>query len=235
MRLFPDKPFNIVTDCDEILTDISPLWVQKIHDEENNYFKDFFRLVEGYDHTNETHRRAVLSRPVFHLNKWLLKKELQLTEAEAADIDARFMELYDNDEFYEECLPTNMCSGIYQMSQQKFVDKIFVVTRTTEGTMRGKKEFLETWMPSTKVEIVFVGPDEKKSDYIKQMGNVSMIAEDELKNIHDIVDNCKNLSEIDLFIPSTGYNQADDAFMKKLSENKFKPHYYEIFDMGVRR
>jgi hypothetical protein len=228
--MFPKKPVNIITDCDEILTNISPLWVKKIHDDKSGFFEKYFNRKETFDHNNPEDIKFVLSRNEFHLNKWMLKKDLKLTDEETKLLFEKFYALYDNDEFYEECVPTQMCEGIYKMSQQRFVNKIYVVTRTSEGTKEGKRRFIETFIPSDKVEIIFVGRNEKKSDYIKELDNVALIMEDELSNIHDIVDNCKHLSEVDLYIPYTGYNKPDADFFDKMNENKFKAIYYPVFE-----
>jgi phosphoglycolate phosphatase-like HAD superfamily hydrolase len=222
------QPINIVTDCDEVLTDISPLWVSKIH-EEREFFKKYFYLNELFDHMGVEDYKKVLSRPEFHINKWMRKKDLTLSENEEKELFDKFYSLYDNDDFYRECIPTKMAEGIYKLSLQRYVNKIYIVTRTSDGTRESKRKWLETHLSGSKFEIIFVGRDEKKSDYIKKLDNVKMIVEDELSNIHDIVDNCDNLHEVDLYIPSTGYNLPDHEFFEKMKENHIKPLYYPIF------
>jgi predicted AlkP superfamily phosphohydrolase/phosphomutase len=219
---------NIVVDCDEVLTNISPLWVQKIHDNREK-FEKYFNLFNSFDHKNEEDYEKVLSRSEFYLNKWLMKEGLILTKEEEKKLFKEFFDLYDNDDFYMECEPTKMCEGIYKLSLQSFVDKIFVVTRTTEGNKKSKERFINAYLNSPKVEIIYVGSNEKKSDYIKKLSNVKMVVEDELKNIHDIIDNCKNLEYCDIYVPYTGYNQPDADLFEKADENKFKLLYYPIF------
>ncbi|AMS01235.1 5'(3')-deoxyribonucleotidase [Bacillus phage AR9] len=227
------EPFSIVTDCDEVLTDISPLWVHKIQ-QNADYFGKYFDLskLEGLEFGTFEHYQTVLSRPEFHLNKWLRKENLVLSDKEEKELFERFYSLYDNDEFYEDCMPTKMCEGIYKLSLQKFVDKIYVVTRTSEGTKEGKRKFIETFLNSNKVEIIFVGKNEKKSDYIKNLKNVKMIVEDELSNINDIVENCNDgFEEVDIYIPSTGYNNKDiDGFNENLMKKGFNAVPYVIIE-----
>jgi hypothetical protein len=222
------QPINIVTDCDEVLTDISPLWVSKIH-EEREFFEKYFYLNPTFNHMGVEDYKKVLQRPEFHINKWMRKKDLILSEDEEKNLFDRFYSLYDNDDFYEECLPTKMAEGLYKLSLQRYVNKIYIVTRTSDGTRDSKTKWLETHLSNPKFEIILVGRNEKKSDYIKDLEDVKMIVEDELSNIHDIVDNCKNLSEVDLYIPATGYNQPDHEFFEKMEKNKIKPLYYPIF------
>lgn len=222
------QPINIVTDCDEVLTDISPLWVSKIH-EEREFFKKYFFLNETFNHMGREDYRKVLERFEFHLNKWMRKPNLNLSADEEKHLFDKFYSLYDNNEFYDECIPTKMAEGMYKLSLQRYVNKIYIVTRTSEGTRDSKEKWLKTHFAGPKFEIIFVGRDEKKSDYIKNIENVKMIVEDELSNIHDIVDNCPNLKEVDLYIPSTGYNQPDHEFFQKMEDHEIKPLYYPIF------
>lgn len=224
------KRINVVTDCDEVLTDISPLWVKKIW-ENREYFGRFFNIPETFDHENTDDYKKVLSRPEFHLNKWLLKDDLQLSEEEEKELFEKFYSLYDNDDFYSECIPTKMCEGIHKMIGRKDVEKIYVVTRTSDGTRKSKEHFLRTHLNSDKVEIIFVGRNEKKSDYINKLDNVKMIVEDELSNIHDILDNCPAITEADLYVPYTGYNDPDADLFDKADEKKVKLIYYPIFQV----
>jgi phosphoglycolate phosphatase-like HAD superfamily hydrolase len=228
--MFPrfNEKINIVVDCDEVLTDISPLWVQKII-ENRDYFDKYFDLPETFDYNTEEGYKFVLSRPTFHLNKWLLKEGINLTTDQEAELFKKFFDLYDNADFYSECSPTRMAEGIYKLSLQKYVDKIYIVTRTSEGTRESKETFLRNFLSSPKFEIVFVGKEEKKSDYIKKLDNVKIIVDDELSNIHDIMDNCDNLNEVDFYIPYTGYNEPDADLFDKADEKKFKLLYYPIF------
>jgi phosphoglycolate phosphatase-like HAD superfamily hydrolase len=226
MRNSNDK-YTIVTDCDEILTDISPLWVQKIYDN-REYFDKYFDLLPEFDYKTEEGYKYVLTRPEFHINKWLLKEDLNLSESESKELFKRFYDLYDNDDFYTECTPTRMAEGIYKLSLQRYVDKIYIVTRTSEGTKEGKERFLKNFFKSSKFEFIFVGQGEKKSDYIKNLGKIHMIAEDELSNIHDILDNCQNIDETDIYIPYTGYNDPTADLFDKADEKKAKLQYYPI-------
>jgi phosphoglycolate phosphatase-like HAD superfamily hydrolase len=229
--MFPrfNEQVNIVVDCDEVLTDISPLWVKKIFDN-REYFDEYFNLPETFDHNTEEGYKFVLSRPTFHLNKWLLKEGLNLTTDQEAELFKKFYELYDNDDFYSECSPTRMAEGIYKLSLQRYINKIYIVTRTTEGTKDSKEKFLRTFFASPKFEIIYVPMGEKKSKYISQLENVKIIVDDELSNIHDIIDNCPNLEEVDFYVPYTGYNEPDADLFDKADEKKFKLLYYPIFE-----
>jgi hypothetical protein len=223
-----NQKYNIVVDCDEVLTDITPLWVHKIM-ENREFFDKYFDLPEAFDYKSEEGHKFVLTRPTFHLNKWLLKKDLNLTKDQEDELFKKFYELYDNEDFYTDCEPTKMAEGIYKLSLQKYVEKIFVVTRTSNGTKESKERFIRSFLPSPKVEIVFVGMGEKKSDYISKLPNVKMIVDDELSNVNDIIDNCTHLSEIDFYIPYTGYNEPDADLFDKADARKFKLLYYPIF------
>jgi len=224
-----NEKVNIVTDCDEVLTDISPLWLQKIFNNKK-YFSRYYNLPEKYNYKTEEGYKYALSRPIFYMDDWLLKKDIKLSEKESKELFQRFYSLYDNNDFYAECEPTKMCEGIFKLTLQKYINKVYILTRTTDGSREGKEKFLKTFLNSPKVEIIFVGKDEKKSDYINKIDNVRMIVEDELTNINDILDNCPNLKECDFFVPYTGYNDPNAELFNKADKKKIKLLYYPIFE-----
>jgi phosphoglycolate phosphatase-like HAD superfamily hydrolase len=229
---FNRKSMTIVTDCDEVLTDISPLWVSKIM-KDREWFEQYFTFpkeLDNFDHNTLDGYKTVLSRKDFHLNKWLSNQTLMLTEQQKREVFDRFYALYDNEDFYGECRPTKMCQGLQRAAMQSFVKKIYVVTRTSENTRESKERFIRSFLGSNKVEIMFVGRDEKKSDYINKIDVVDMIVEDELSNIYDIVENCTHLEEVDLYIPRTGYNHPPENFHEDMEKRKFKPIYYSLWD-----
>jgi succinate dehydrogenase flavin-adding protein (antitoxin of CptAB toxin-antitoxin module) len=237
IMFFGKTPMTIVTDCDEVLTDISPLWVSKIL-QDREWFEQYFTFpkeLDNFDHKTLDSYKTVLSRKDFHLNKWLSNQAMELTEDQKTEVFDRFYALYDNEDFYGECYPTKMCQGLQRASMQSFVKKIYVVTRTSENTRESKEKFIRSFLGSNKVEIMFVGRNEKKSDYINQIDNVNMIIEDELSNIYDIAENCTHLKEIDLYIPYTGYNHPPEGFYEEMEKKTIKPIYYSLWDVEGRK
>ncbi|ALN97895.1 hypothetical protein Bp8pS_216 [Bacillus phage vB_BpuM-BpSp] len=228
------KGINVVVDCDEVLTDISPLWTQKIY-ENRDYFDKFFNLEESFDMSNPEDYKKILSRKDFYLNKHFMKNDL--SEEDKKEVQEKFMELYDNEEFYSECFPTKAFANLLNMKQGKLVEKIYVVTRTTEKTKQSKEEFIRmysTIIGSDDLEIINVGTNEKKSDYIKDLPNIGMVIDDELKNINDIIDNCPNIwnNEVVFFVPYTGYNEPTAELYDKVDEKEISLMYYPIFNIG---
>lgn len=227
------ESYNIVVDCDEVLTDISPIWVKKIY-ENREKFEKYFDLRDDVDASSidpfsESWREYVLGRDKFYINDWLRKKDLVLSEEEEKHLFKMFYDLYDNDAFYSECLPTKFCEGIYKLSLQSYVKKIYVVTRTSENTYTGKERFIKSFLPTDKLEIVFVKMGENKSGYINKIDNVSMIADDEVKNIEDIIDNCSDKHrKVDFYVPHTGYNNPTAELFEKADKSEYKLKYFPI-------
>jgi len=199
-----------------------------IHDEKE-FFDKYFNLIEGFDF--ETHYLDVLKRKEFYLNKWLMKNDLNLSADELNHVTEKFMSLYDNDYFYEECEPTQMAEGIVKLSLQSFVKKIHIVTRTTPNTHKSKKRFLDSYFSNPRFNTVFIEPGEKKSEFIKTLDDVDMFVDDELSNIHDFLDNTKH-KNTDIYVPLTGYNEPDMDFFEKIDASENKILYYPIYPVS---
>lgn len=225
----PKMKLNIVTDNDEILTDISPLWMEKIY-KNKEYFKDYFILNrDNFDRTNIKDYLYVMLRNKFYLNEWLKRKDIILTKEKEKEVFNKFYSLYDNPNFYPHCYPTKMCEGIYKLGLQNFIENIYVVTRTTENTKESKENFIKRYLPlHNKVKIIFVKENEKKSSYIKNIDNIGLLVEDELSNIEDILDNCDNLTNSLFYIPKLGYNIPTKDILFKAENKKVQLNYYDV-------
>jgi hypothetical protein len=223
-----NQNITIVSDCDEVLTNISPLWSLLIH-KNANYFKDYFNLIENFDY--DKNYSTILLRDKFYLNEFFRKEDLQLTESQEKELFEKFFSLYDNDKFYKFCKPTKMCYSLRELAITNYVNKLYIVSRTTDGTEKGKKEFIEKTFKglSSKVEFVPVPMNGKKSDILNDINNVNVFLDDELKNVHDIMDNCPNINNMDIYIPKLGYNKPTKELIlkddKDMSKNVI---YYNI-------
>jgi hypothetical protein len=217
---------TLVCDCDEVLTNISPLFMQLVFDD-REYFGKYLNLPNSFDYTKPEDERTVLNRPVFDLAEWLKKPGIRLSEGEWDEVRRRFMSLAETDDFYDRCTPTRMCITMHLLSMQRFVDKIYVVTRSPEGNRASKARFLENNIQSEKLRIVFVDIGKRKSDSINdRIGKFDTLFEDELTNVEDVIDNCENVEGISAYIPYYGYNHPDERFYEKCKKNKVDPLFY---------
>lgn len=198
------KKVNVVVDCDEILFEISPKWSKKIIENEEKLkdYLDINKLKMAYDLGDKFFRNYVLSRDKFHLNKWLGKKSL--SEVTSDELNA-FLNLYDS-KFYDDLEITPLGRSLATMLMTNAINKLYIVSRTTSETLNSKNKALMKYFDSPKVEISYVLPNFKKSDYIKEIDLTDgFIFEDEFENIKDIIDNC-NLNRTTIYTPMYGYN-----------------------------
>lgn len=201
---------HIVADCDEVLVRISPKWVYLMHSPENfEYFNRFFRLNEGFD--LKKHASIVLNRPQFYLNKWLLRKDIleKNTIEEINECVDRMMSLYDSSDFYDSLVPTALGKSLALAIKQPRLERLSIVTRVTSENVDSKEKFLKTLFQGSmsKVDIYYIEADEKKSDVISILGDdIAAVYEDEVNNIDDIINNCNNIGQSTIFVPSYGYN-----------------------------
>lgn len=199
----------IVADCDEVLTNISPLWAELIH-RNGDFFGKYFDLMPDFDYTKPECLLAVLRRKEFYINKCFRKEDLpELSKEEEDELFRRFYELYDNEKFYNYVEPTRMGKALAELAQTNYLNKIYVVSRTTDKTLESKKKFLDNLFKHSKgkYEFVPVAKDEKKSDAINKLGRVDVVIDDELSNVKDIILNCSPEIKMDIYIPKLGYNK----------------------------
>lgn len=199
------EPVNVVIDCDEVLFEISPKWAKKLiplKNELSNYL-DIETLEKEYLKGEEHFRDFVLCRREFHLNKWLAKKDIK--EASINEMLA-FLSVYDEN-FYDDLKITNMGRQIATTSMTNLINRIYIITRTSNVNIESKRRAISKYFTNPKTEIIYVGENEKKSDYINKIDMTKgIILEDEMENIIDILDNCKTLDQTTFYIPEYGYN-----------------------------
>lgn len=221
------RNITIVADCDEVLTNISPLWTLLLH-KNRDYFGKYFDLPENFD-INKNYF-DVLLRKEFYLNKNYLKKDLNLSAEEEKELFERFMSLYDNEKFYDYCKPTKIALALADLCRTNYINKIYIVSRTTEKTYEGKKKFLERLFKgaTNKIEFISVPMNGKKSDVINTLGNIDVFIDDELKNVYDVIENTNSNYPMDIFIPKLGYNYPKDGMLELSIKNNKNISYYNI-------
>src|SRR5699024_6559575 len=134
---------------------------------------------------------------------------------------------------YDMLKPTQIANSIAQMTRTSMVDKVSVVTRTSDNNLESKERFLKKLFKGSmkKVDIYYVEPDEKKSDVVSMLGeDIAIIYEDEIKNIEDIVYTCDNVKDLQIMIPSFGYNVNIERELYDECERKgikLQPYYYK--------
>lgn len=228
---------HIVVDCDEVLVNISPMILALIHDKKSgnfDYYKKYFRLAEDFD--IDLHEERILSRPVFRVDDWLVRPDIydNFEESEIQEMLEKLNnEVIFHPNLYDMLKPTQIANSIAQMTRTNMVDKVSVVTRTSDNNLESKERFLKKLFKGSmkKVDIYYVEPDEKKSDVVSMLGeDIAIIYEDEIKNIEDIVYTCDNVKDLQIMIPSFGYNVNIERELYDECERKgikLQPYYYK--------
>lgn len=223
------KDLIIVADCDEVLTNISPLWAELIH-KNGEFFGKYFDLMPNFDYKKALHEALVLRRKEFHINKAFRKENLpELSKEEEDELFKRFFDLYDNDKFYKYVTPTKLALTLAELCETNYISKLYVVSRTTDNTLKGKKEFLDKLFRNSKgkYEFIPVGMNENKSDVINRLGRVDVYMDDELKNVKDVIINCDSNMEMDIYIPKLGYNKPNEELADICKDRNKNIIYYE--------
>lgn len=222
------RNITIVADCDEVLTNISPLWTLLLH-KNRDYFDKYFNLPENFNYNKNYF--DVLLRKEFYLNKNYLKEGLDLSPEEEKEVFEKFMSLYDNEKFYDHCKPTKIAVALANLCRTNYINKLYVVSRTTEKTYEGKKRFLDRLFKGTgnKVEFISVPMNGKKSDVINKLGNIDVFIDDELKNVYDVIENTSSEYPMDIYIPKLGYNFPNMEMLELSNKHNKNISYYKIF------
>ena len=235
--LFGTDKKHIVVDCDEVLVNISPMILALIHDKKSgnfDYYNKYFRLAEDFD--IDLHEERILSRPVFRVDDWLVRPDIydNFEESEIQEMLEKLNnEVIFHPNLYDMLKPTQIANSIAQMTRTSMVDKVSVVTRTSDNNLESKERFLKKLFKGSmkKVDIYYVEPDEKKSDVVSMLGeDIAIIYEDEIKNIEDIVYTCDNVKDLQIMIPSFGYNVNIERELYDECERKgikLQPYYYK--------
>lgn len=219
--VIPDgEKVNLVLDCDEILCCISPKWVFSLYND-YNFFKKYLNIPEKLELTRENFNR-ILMRPYFFLDSWLFKHDKKFTKEEVKEFKTRFIEIYDSKNFYDDLEPTPFANAISYLALQHYIKNIYIVTRTTPNNKDSKERFLSKLFGTTldKVQIFYLEKDEKKSDVIKNLNNISIVADDELENLEDIAMNCNNIKGANFYVPKYGYNRNPSENLLEACKNK---------------
>ena len=229
---------NIVVDCDEVLVRISHKWVHLMHVKENfDYFSQLFRLSKDFSLGRDYEK--VLQRPEYYLDKWLIRNDVLNNHSLEDFNEARreLVKLYtDSEDYYGDLPPTNFANSLSIIGRNSAVDKITIVSKVHKGNEdldNSKIAFIKNLFNGMnhKVDIYLVDIDgEKKSDVINQLDNVGLVYEDELENIKDIITNSEGLSDMDIMIPSYGYNGGlEQKYYNLAAERNINIKYY--YDM----
>lgn len=226
---FKEKPSIIVSDFDDVLCYMTPKWFDKIM-QNREIFENHLNLPKKY---NKVMSNNILLRDEFYFDGFLFKKDVKFSDEEIIDIKNKMYELYVNDRnFYDDLLPSAMGRSLSLALGQSMVEKLYVVTRSSPNHHQTKETFIHRLFANNmdKVEIVYIDIDrnEKKSDFIKNLPRVDMLLEDELKNIYDILENCNNVKNMDIYIPSCGYNKPTSKLRELVDKNQNTLTYYSL-------
>jgi len=221
---------HLVLDCDDCIALISPKWFNEIYKNKDHFEKFFdFSFIENFN--LETDFIKVLYRNEFYLNKWLLRDDIDIDNKEFEEITNDMISLYDTKDFYDDLFKCKIGIAFSNLSMQKFITKVTILTRSTQNNQNSKNRFLyRNFINSfNKVEIIHIKNEEKKSDIVKDLKNVSIILDDELGNIEDYIKNCNNLENTEILIPKYGYNIVDDKLLDLSLEKNINLNYINAF------
>jgi 5'(3')-deoxyribonucleotidase len=206
---------RIVTDMDEVLTHITPEWVRRAK-RESATLQAHFKLEQ------ELREQDIYARDVYYLQDWLAREAELAPEAKKA-----FMELYQEPDFYEHCQPTRWAETLMLMTEQFYCEKIWVVTHTMPGMEMAKLRWLESHMPSGKVEIVCVPPSVPKSHAIVEVGagDWTTFADDSPAVLVDVMDNTDSRGR-EVLVPMMGWNKNHKSVLEAAARNSAELIFY---------
>lgn len=227
----------IITDVDEILVNIAPKWVKLTYDHKDE-FKGFFKFKKDFD--VKKNNAQILYRPYYRLDRWMLDErnlnKLPLSEAQKY-LD-KFLDLYNQPDFYDDLVPTRLGSALASaLTVNKLLDKIIVISRvTTDVSADSKTRFLKRLFRGYmhKVEILYVGEKESKADAIKtipadQLRQVAALYEDENRNVAEMLGET-DLNTIQVYMPNFNYNKPSLEFENLIKENNSELKRFDYYE-----
>jgi len=233
LKLGNVKKGSIVVDMDDVLTYTTNLWFYCVMNNKNLLTKIKPEVIPLNYNYNDFFNYPLISRPTYLFSDWLLKESLTEKEKQAAMQDILKVYLNESDNFYKEVITTRLGEFIPTLFKYKHFnfDKVYVVTRTfdiyTDAKIKCIKRILGPIIEN--VEILFVDINEKKSDVIKDIENISIIVDDELSNMYDYLDNSgDNINDCIMLIPLYSYNSIfDPAYLEKATKRNIMVEYYK--------
>lgn len=220
-------PCNLIVDCDEILCNICPKWVNELYKRKDK-FKDVFdfsKIENNGKRLDEIQfKNTVMNRDKESLEDWLLKEELDEIPDE---IDNLFHSCYEVEDFYEDLPITKMARAISSLASQDSIKRVYVITKVRDNNvnMKSKLPFIKSLFPMNKLEIRVVPLDGKKSDYVKDIDiTAGFIFEDSLGNVKDYLKS--GISNCNIYIPTLGYNVPDTELYEIALLNRVGVTYY---------
>lgn len=241
MEMMSNFSGTIILDVDDVLFYTTSLWFHKIIEEKFEILAPYLNMnVFSFDFNDYSYDKYFLfnyNRKDYLFSDWLLKKDL--TEEQKKFAIAEIFNCYENNFYLNPLLrETELTRTIRHLgkSRQMNIDKIVLVTRTTDNSKEDKLTLLKNTFNNikNKVEIILVQPHEKKSEAIKEYENISIIIDDELRNVYDYIDNGENVKDCSILIPSYAYNceyynediHFDSNMEEKAKEKNIDVCYY---------
>jgi hypothetical protein len=218
---------NFIIDMDEVLVNISPGQYRAIRENwlrYNRFFNDLGPLKD----------KEILNRPTFKLVDWLLKDEY-LNSENAISVKEFLHKMicidYFSTDLYANMQPTNFARKT--VMNKAFIEhirvkKVYILTRyIDEKMLESKKKFVKKYFKHSKIELIAVQLNEKKSDYIKKLNiDWNIFIDDEIKNIADFAENL-NIEGKEFLIPKFGYNEMPEILDILIKGKGAVYNYYE--------
>jgi hypothetical protein len=212
--MIQDKNYTLVTDMDEVITNISPYWYKLLLDN-----KDIFGKYLDLNKAKTV--EEVMQRNHYYLNKWLIRDGYEdLPDKEMA----QFLALYLQEDFYDNCVLTSFGTGLKSLSHKDWVDKIYIVSHTINGQDHRKERFLRNNnFNLSNIELIMVDGETPKSEIInKHSIDYNTFVDDRPKILEDVIKNTNSDGKEFLF-PFLGYN-IESELIEELS----KSHRFDL-------
>jgi hypothetical protein len=149
----------------------------------------------------------VLARKYPYIQNWL-KNDYTLPESLMGKVNSLYR---DNDKFYDNLEPTNVCKGFIQaLELPGVISQLHIFTHNFDNhdpCIESKNRWIERYLgSSSKVIVHHLNAGEKKSHYMQQhCPNPSVFLDDSLKNVVDIITNDR-VKPNEILIPKMGHN-----------------------------
>lgn len=191
----------VISDMDEVLTYISPVWYSKIR-ENWSIFEPYFKNL------GDLNKDSILDREEYYLNKWLKKENV---EKIPSDILEKYLGLYMNGDFYKDCKPSKFGIGLGLLCLNNTIEKMYILSHTIPGTEESKRAFFEEYYKHTKTELVMLPPNISKHQWINDNKiDYDLFIDDRVDIIRDVILHTKSDFR-DFYVPEFGYNKISEC------------------------
>jgi len=190
----------VIADIDETIVNISPK-AYRLLIENKEFFNKYLDLDTEY--TEE----EVLNRPIFGLEKWLVREEYKDNLPE--EVLKEFYALFDDPEFYDDLPLTPLGESLKAVGELNTCKRIYIISHCVGDLQFASKTKLlqREYSKIPKFTFIPVELSKKKSDVIKENEiRWTTFMDDNIDVVCDVIENTVSFGQ-EVMIPKLGYNE----------------------------